>query len=94
MNKIKRLLAIICIILLLGMYVITFVMSIVDDPNTMTIFRGCIALTIFIPVVAYIYICLHKLGMRLSKREGSVPYDPAASQDDSAPSDDAPQQQQ
>ena len=72
MKNIKKIIAIICVILLVGMYVATFVLSILDSSATMYMFKGCVALTIFIPVVAYIYICLHKYAMFRSGR--SNPY--------------------
>ncbi len=69
MEKTKRILAVICILILLGLYVATFILSLIDSPSTMTAFKGCVALTIFVPVVAYIYICLHKYAMNRSKRK-------------------------
>ena len=69
MKKAKKILAIICVVLLLAMYVVTFIMSILDSSATMYMFKGCVALTIFVPVVAYIYICLHKYAMTRSGRK-------------------------
>lgn len=86
MNRLKRILAIICIIILIGMYVTTLVMAIFDNPSTMSMFKGCIACTIFVPVVAYGYICLHRYAMNRSKREDS--YSLGSSGGDSASSDD------
>ena len=68
MKKIKRILAIICIIILAGMYVVTLIMALVDSSATMYMFKGCVAVTIFVPVAAYCYICLHKYAMRRSGR--------------------------
>ena len=69
MKKIQRILAIICIVLLLGLYITTFVMAICDSTATMSMFKGCVACTIFIPAVAYCYICFHKYAMRRSGRK-------------------------
>lgn len=69
MKKIKRILAIICIIILLGMYVTTFVMSIFDSSATMFMFKGCVICTIFIPVAAYGFILLHRYAMTRSGRK-------------------------
>lgn len=68
MNKMKRILAIICIVLLLGLYITTFVMSLLDSSATLYMFNGCIICTIFIPLVAYVFICLHKYAMTRSGR--------------------------
>ena len=68
MKNIKRVVAIICIILLLALYVTTFVMALVDSSATMFMFKGCVILTIFIPVVAYGFILLHRYAMTRSGR--------------------------
>ena len=69
MKNIKRIVAIICVILLVSMYVVTFIMSIVDHSASLTMFKGCVATTIFIPVAAYFYIWLHKYAMTRSGRK-------------------------
>ena len=86
MKKTKRILAIICIIILVGLYVAAFVTSLFDKSASMTLFKGCIALTIFVPGVAYIYICLHRYAMTRSKRKDY--YSPVSSVDDNDKSDD------
>ena len=40
MKKVKRLLAIIGILLLVSMYILTLVLALTDDPNTMNAFRA------------------------------------------------------
>lgn len=69
MKNIKRIVAIICVILLVSMYIVTFIMSIVDHSASLTMFKGCVATSIFIPVVAYFYIWLHKYAMTRSGRK-------------------------
>ena len=69
MKKTKKILAIICTLLLLGMYVTTFVMSILDSSATMFMFKGCMICTIFVPVVAYGFILLHRYAMTRSGRK-------------------------
>ena len=71
MKNIKRILAIICIIILLGLYIVTFIMALTDNSATMSMFKGCVACTIFVPVVAYVYICVHRYAMRRSGRDPS-----------------------
>ena len=68
MRKTKQILAIICIVILLGLYIATFILALTDSSSTMFMFKGCVACTIFVPVVAYIYLCLHKYAMTRSKR--------------------------
>ena len=86
MKNTKRILAIICIVILIGMYIATFILAITDNPSTMSMFKGCVACTIFVPVVAYVYICLHKYAMNRSGRRDY--YSHASSDGDNAPSDD------
>ena len=69
MKKMKRIIAIICAVILAGIYLLTFILAILDNPATMTMFNGCIILTIFVPLLAYVFICLHKYAMTRSKRK-------------------------
>ena len=69
MKKIKRITAIICVILLVGMYAAALILAICDNSAAMTVFKGCIGVTIFVPVAAYVYICLHKYAMGRSGRK-------------------------
>ena len=68
MKKVKSVLAIILVAILIGLYILTFVMALLDNSATMYLFKGCIGLTVFIPVVFYIFSCLHKWGMIRSGR--------------------------
>lgn len=86
MKKTKQILAIFIIIILLGMYVATFVFAITDNPATMSMFRGCVACTIFVPVAAYAGICLHRYAMKRSGRRDD--YSSPASGHDNGVSDD------
>ena len=88
MKNVKRIAAIIMTILLVGMYAVTLVMAITDDPNTMKMFGGCVLTTIFVPLVAYVFICMHRYAMNRSKR--SDPYS-FASPPGNGGSDDKPQ---
>lgn len=78
MNKLKRIIAIACIVILVGLYIATFITAIIDNSISMTLFKGCVACTIFVPIAAYFYIWLHKYAM---KRSGRKDYD--SSTDDS-----------
>ena len=72
MTKIKRILAIILVAVLILMYVVTLIMAIFDNSATMYMFKGCVACTIFVPVILYLYSWLHRWGM---KRSGRKDYD-------------------
>ena len=61
MNKTKRILAIIGIIILVGLYVTTLILAIVDNEYTRKFFTASIVCTVVIPVLIYIYQWLYKL---------------------------------
>ena len=61
MNK-KRIMAILAIVLLVGLYVSTLVFALIDSPITTTLLEISVAGTIFIPVVLYAFILLLRLS--------------------------------
>ena len=72
MKKVKQILAIIGIVLLVSLYVITLVLALTDDPNTMTVFRASLYCPFLIPVLIWAYTFIYKLlknnyGSKLSK---------------------------
>ena len=79
MKKIKRLLAIIGILLLVSLYVITLVLALTDDPNTMAVFRASLYCTFLIPVLIWAYTFIYKL---LKNNYGSDSSDSTGKQDD------------
>lgn len=52
-NNTRRILAIIMIILLVGMYVMTLVFAITDQTATMGLFKISLCCTIFFPIILY-----------------------------------------
>lgn len=56
--KLKRILAIIAVVLLLGLYVSTILFAISDSPNAAYLFKASIFCTIIIPVLLYAYILI------------------------------------
>lgn len=61
MKKVKRILAIIGIVLLVSLYVITIILALTDDPNTMNAFRASVYCTFLIPVLIWAYTFIYKL---------------------------------
>ena len=55
MDKLKRIFALVLVILLVGIYILTFISGIMATPYTQGLFRGCIAATVIIPVFMYAY---------------------------------------
>lgn len=64
MKIIKRVAAILLVVLLVGLYILTFISGILSTPQTGNLFRACIYCTITIPCFLYglelIYRLLHK----------------------------------
>ncbi len=61
MKTVKRILAIIGIVLLASLYVITIVLALTDDPNTMNAFRASIYCTVLVPVLIWAYAFIYRL---------------------------------
>ena len=61
MKKVKRILAIIGIVLLVSLYVITIILALTDDPNTMNAFRASVYCTFLVPVLIWAYTFIYKL---------------------------------
>ena len=61
MKKVKRILALVGVILLLAMYGSTFVFAIIDNSDSMMMFKASIAATIIIPVLLWTYTLVFKL---------------------------------
>lgn len=61
MKKVKRILALIGVILLLAMYGSTLLFAIIDNSDSMSMFKASIAATIIIPVLLWAYTLVFKL---------------------------------
>ncbi len=68
----RRIIAGIGLLLLIGMYVMTFVCAILARPETPGMFIGCIAMTIILPVLLYCALTMAK--MRDGKRDEEMSY--------------------
>lgn len=79
MKKAKRILAIIGIVLLISLYVITIVLAVTDDPNTMNAFRASVYCTFLVPVLIWAYTFIYKL---LKNNYGNKPADEFTIPDD------------
>ena len=61
MKKLKRILALIGVILLAALYVSTLVFALMDSPAAGGMFRASVAATILVPVLLYAYIMIARL---------------------------------
>lgn len=58
MKNTKCFLAIAGIAILIGMYVVTLILALTDNPQTYRLFKISIGLTILIPVLLWIYLAM------------------------------------
>jgi len=61
MKKGKRIIAVIGIILLVGMYASTLIFALIDRSASMSLFKASVACTILVPVLIYAYTLVFKL---------------------------------
>ena len=78
----KRILAIIGIIILLGLYVATLVVAVMGGPNFLPMLQACLVATVAVPVIIHLF-----LVMKNVKDGGSVFDNPYSYRD--APSDES-----
>ena len=61
MKKVKKILALAAVVIIIGVYILTFISAIFVRPEAMQLFKVCIALTIFMPIVIWGYMIIYKL---------------------------------
>ena len=69
MKNAKKIIALVCSIALILLYVATLIFAIADKTHSMRLFSGLILCSIFIPLVMYALLALHKYAMRRSGRK-------------------------
>lgn len=60
-SKGKRILALAGVILLIGLYVVTFICAIFTTPAAKGLFMACIFATVAVPVMGYAYILVYRV---------------------------------
>lgn len=58
-KKLKQISAIIAIIILVGLYIATFIFAIIDSPYSGRMFQACLFATIAVPILLWIWIWLY-----------------------------------
>ena len=61
MDKLRRIFAAAGAVVLLGMYLLTFISAILATPNTHSLFLGSLAATIIVPIFLYAYTLIYKV---------------------------------
>lgn len=59
-NKAKRIMALAGIIILVGLYITTLLLAIFGNENTQSWFMACIAATVIVPIMLWVYSWLYK----------------------------------
>ncbi len=67
--KSVRIIAMIGVILLLAMYVITFISAVTTSPATPQLFKMCVGGSIFIPCVLWLNVMLARMASGRTRRE-------------------------
>lgn len=70
-KKIKQILAIIGIIIIVGLYIVTFILAITGNENTKGLFLASIFATVMVPVIIYIIQWLYKLVKKQAEETNS-----------------------
>ncbi len=69
---VKRVISIIAVALLLGMYAATMVCAIMATPNSQNMFLGSLVLTIVIPIILWVFLALYKRAHRDDDKNISI----------------------
>ncbi len=69
-SKAERIVAMAGIILLLGLYVVTFIAAVTTSEHTQALFMGCLLCTVFVPI--FLHILIRLFQMMAEKKEGAL----------------------
>lgn len=72
MKKAKQIAAIIAIVLLVGMYVLTLILALIDHSETQAMLKASLYATMVIPVMLYLFIFLTKMFKDKSQKNLEV----------------------
>ena len=61
MNKLKRILALLTVIVLVVLYAATLIFALIDSPLAFSMFKACIGMTVILPALLYIYFWIYKI---------------------------------
>jgi|GEM_PF-243402 len=84
-NKIKRILALIGVIFLAGLYVLTFVSVLTGGSSSADLFKASIFCTVVIPSLIYGYMLIYKAWSSAGRKRDRGQQEDAAGEDDVHP---------
>ena len=71
MKKMKRLLALITVVILVALYAAALIFALIDSPWAFSVFKACIGMTVVLPCLLYIYLWIYKVLNRESHNDES-----------------------
>jgi heme/copper-type cytochrome/quinol oxidase subunit 2 len=69
MKKIKRILALLVVILLLSLYALTFFASLTASPNQNALFMASLYCTVVVPIMIFAYTLVYRIVKRRAKED-------------------------
>ena len=72
MAKLKKIFAVAGVVLLIGMYLLTFISAILATPNTHSLFLGSLAATIIVPIFLYAYTLIYKVVYKDREKQEDI----------------------
>lgn len=69
MKQIRRILAILGIVLLVTMYLLTLLCAIFDTGNGMTLFKASVTCTVLVPILLWGYTVIYRLAKGRNEKE-------------------------
>ena len=71
MKKVKRIAALLGVIILVGFYVVTLISAVLATPATKDLFKASLLATLIIPIMIYVYMLIYRLiaGHEEERRE-------------------------
>lgn len=77
----KKIIAIIGIVILCGLYIVTLIAAIFTSPQTPQLFKACVYATVAVPVMFYAYLLMYRI---LKKKADDAKYEapPETDEDD------------
>lgn len=71
MKKMKRLLALITVVILVALYAAALIFALIDSPWAFSVFKACIGMTVVLPCLLYIYLWIYKVLNKESHNDES-----------------------
>lgn len=73
MKQSKRILALIGIVILVGLYVVTFIASIMNTEFSQNLFTASLYCTVIVPIMMYAYTVVYKAFKKTDKNDQDQP---------------------